>query len=341
MEAATSQAMASRVALAVGSLSVEYHTRHGVVEAVGDASFDVAEGEALAIVGESGSGKTATALAIAGLLPPNGRISGGSIQFFGREIVKCSTRERRRMRGRDIGVVFQNPMTSFNPVLTIGTQLREPIRQHLRLNRADARLRVLTGLDSVGVTEPSRRLGQYPHQLSGGMNQRALIAMAISCNPRLLIADEPTTALDVTIQAQVIDLMRELKARRKMTMVWITHDMGVVAGIADRVAVMYAGRIVEQGSVYDVYERPAHPYTAALLGAVPRLDRPRSKRLGSPEPEIAQVDRKAGGCIFASRCRLTRSECLGEQPPLVTAGSESHLSACLRWSDVTFESQVG
>jgi oligopeptide/dipeptide ABC transporter ATP-binding protein len=317
--------------LEVKELHTEFRTGAGVVHAVDGISYTVDPGETVAIVGESGSGKSVGALSILRLIPdPPGRITGGQVLFDGRDLMGLSEEQMRRVRGGDIGMVFQEPMTSLNPVLTIGRQITETLEQHRGMDRAAADRRADELLGLVGIADANRRLEQYPHQLSGGMRQRVMIAMALSCNPKLLIADEPTTALDVTIQAQILELMQKLTQRLGVALIIITHNLGVVARYAQRVNVMYAGRIVESGTAAAVYHNPRHPYTIALLRSVPRLDRPRQSRLdpieGQP-PDLTQLDR---GCSFRPRCRFAIEKCAEARPPLAPAGAPGQLSACFR-----------
>ena len=316
--------------LEIEDLRTQFFTSAGTVRAVDGISYDVEKGETVAIVGESGCGKSVSALSILRLVPdPPGRIVGGSIRFQGRDLLGLGDAEIRKVRGRHIAMVFQEPMTSLNPVLTIGLQLTETLEHHLRLSREEARARALELLGMVGISDPERRLAQYPHHLSGGMRQRVMIAMALCCEPELIIADEPTTALDVTIQAQILELMKDLTRRLGVALVLITHNLGVVARYADRVNVMYAGKIVERGSAREIYHDPRHPYTLGLLNSVPRLDQPRKKKLepivGQP-PDLARLD---DGCAFRPRCSYAVERCAVEVPPLEPA-VEGHLSACWR-----------
>jgi peptide/nickel transport system ATP-binding protein len=320
--------------LDVRDLAVEFRGRDGTVRAVDGLSFTVAPGETLAIVGESGCGKSVTALSILRLLDePAGRIAGGSVLFGGRDLSALPEREMRRVRGREISMIFQEPMTSLNPVITIGRQIDEALRLHLRLDADKARGRALEMLRLVQIPEPERRLAQYPHELSGGMRQRVMIAMALACDPRLLIADEPTTALDVTIQAQILDIVRGLGGRLGMATILITHDLGVVAEMAERVLVMYAGRKVEEAPVRPLLRAPRHPYTAGLLGAVPKLG---SSVSGTPAGKLAEIKgtvpslrEPISGCAFAPRCALAEDRCRREAPPLDRVG-DGHLAACWR-----------
>ena len=314
--------------LAIQDLTVEFAAEDGVVRAVDGVSFDIASGEIVAIVGESGSGKTVTALSVLRLVPsPPGRIVGGGIRFGGEELLGLDEAAIRRVRGRRIGMIFQEPMTSLNPVLTIGRQLTEAMRLHLGLSAAAARQRACELLQLVGIPDAERRLRQYPHHLSGGMRQRVTIAIALSCEPELVIADEPTTALDVTIQAQILELMQDLCRRLGVALVIITHNLGIVARYADRVNVMYAGRVVERGSASAIYRQPAHPYTAALLNSVPRLDRPRDAPLepipGNP-PDLTHLP---SGCAFRPRCPLASAKCAAAVPALADIGDHHH-TAC-------------
>ncbi len=314
--------------LDVRNLQTWFHTSNGVVRAVDGVGFDIQPGETLALVGESGCGKSVTALSIMRLVPsPPGRIAGGEVRFDGRDLLALSDREIRRVRGREIAMIFQEPMTSLNPVLTIGLQLTETMGHHLGLSRAQANARAVELLGLVGIPEPERRLAQYPHQFSGGMRQRVMIAIALSCRPRLILADEPTTALDVTIQAQILDLLKQLSRDFGVAMVIITHNLGVVARYADRVNIMYAGKVVERGSAAEIYARPRHPYTLGLLRSVPRLDRPRRERLDSIAGQPPDLARLPGGCSFRPRCRFAVRRCELEAPPLVEA-EPGHLAAC-------------
>jgi len=318
--------------LEVDDLRTQFHTPEGNVFAVNGISFDISEGETLAVVGESGCGKSVTMMSILGLIPiPPGEIVSGTAVYRGRDLLKMSEQELQRVRGKEIAMVFQDPMTSLNPVLTVQRQITESLRTHIGMDAPAASQRALELLDLVGIPDAARRLNEYPHQFSGGMRQRVMIAMALACQPSLLIADEPTTALDVTIQAQIIELATRMRDQLGMAMIWITHDLGVVAGLAERVIVMYAGFIVEEAGVDDLYDDPRHPYTLALLGALPRADRRRHQRLksipGAPPSLLVQPR----GCPFAPRCELAADICWAENPALrpVAAG---HRIAC--WFDV-------
>jgi oligopeptide/dipeptide ABC transporter ATP-binding protein len=322
--------------LEVRDLRTEFRTGAGVVRAVDGVSYSVDPGETVAVVGESGSGKSVGALSILRLIPdPPGRIVGGEVLFGGRDLTKLSDAEMREVRGGEIGMVFQEPMTSLNPVLSIGRQITETIEQHRGSDRAAAQKRAVELLSLVGIAEPQRRLKQYPHQLSGGMRQRVMIAIALACDPKLIIADEPTTALDVTIQAQILELMQQLTQRLGVALIVITHNLGIVARYAHRVNVMYAGRIVESGSAAAIYHTPRHPYTMALLKSVPRLDRPRQARLdpieGQP-PDLTRLDR---GCAFRPRCRFAIDACSASMPRLEPIGAPGQLAACFRGHEVS------
>jgi oligopeptide/dipeptide ABC transporter ATP-binding protein len=321
--------------LEVKGLHTEFRTGAGVVRAVDGISYAVEHGETVAVVGESGSGKSVGALSILGLIPdPPGRITAGEILYDGRDLRRLSPAEMRRVRGRDIGMVFQEPMTSLNPVLTIGRQITETLEEHQGVDRAAADKRAAELLRMVGIAEPARRLKQYPHQLSGGMRQRVMIAIALACNPRLIIADEPTTALDVTIQAQILELMKSLTRELGVAQIIITHNLGVVARYASRVNVMYAGRIVEAGRAEAIYHRPRHPYTMALLRSVPRLDQPRRARLDPVDGQPPDLTRLDGGCAFRARCRFAVGRCAEARPALEPAGEAGHLAACFRSAEL-------
>jgi oligopeptide/dipeptide ABC transporter ATP-binding protein len=320
---------AEAILLEVQSLSTQFATRQGVVRAVDDVSWDVAEGETVALVGESGCGKSVSALSIMRLVAaPAGRIVAGRIVFKGRDLLTLSEEAMRRVRGREIAMIFQEPMTSLNPVLTVGRQVTEGLEIHLGMSAAAARARAVELLGMVGIPDPARRLPQYPHQFSGGMRQRMMIAMALACEPALVLADEPTTALDVTIQAQILELMRDLSRRLGAAMLIITHNLGVVARYADRVNVMYAGKIIERGTARELYANPRHPYTLGLLRSVPRLDEPRRARLAPIEGQPPDLSRLPAGCAFVPRCAFRVERCLTERPPLRELGVPGHVSAC-------------
>jgi oligopeptide/dipeptide ABC transporter ATP-binding protein len=305
------------------------------VAAVDGVGFTVDRGETLAIVGESGSGKSVTALSIMRLLPRRaGKITGGSIRLDGNELTTLSEEEMRAIRGKRIGMIFQEPMTSLNPVHTVGAQIAEVLIEHERLSTAQARVRAIELLELVGIPEPSRRVDDHPHQLSGGMRQRGMIAMALACGPSLLIADEPTTALDVTIQAQILDLMEELQERLGMAIVFITHDLGIVAQMARRVVVMYAGQVVETGSVGEIFRRPRMPYTAGLIASIPRLGSAgRGQRLRTIPGNVPSITERPTGCRFATRCTHAVSACSEAGPELDPVG-EAHAVRCIRWPDL-------
>ena len=310
-----------------------------MVHAVGGITYEVEAGEAVAIVGESGCGKSVGAMSILRLIPePPGRIVKGEVLFEGRDLLKLSNAEIRDVRGRDIAMIFQEPMTSLNPVFSVGRQLTETLLRHTDMNSSQANERALELLVQVGISDPQRRLEQFPHHLSGGMRQRVMIAMALACNPKLIIADEPTTALDVTIQAQILELMKGLSERLGVAQLIITHNLGVVARYAKRVNVMYAGKIVEMGLAKDIYHNPSHPYTLGLLASVPRLDQARGTKLipieGQP-PDLARLDK---GCAFRPRCRFATERCAQEIPELLTV-SDEHRSAC--WNIDTLVREKG
>ena len=319
--------------LEIDDLHVQFVTSHGTVRAVEGLSYSVRPGEMVAIVGESGSGKSVSALAIMRLLPPgSARITSGRIRFDGKELLKLTEEQMRQIRGRDVAMIFQEPMTSLNPVLKIGLQIMEPLVIHLNMDAKAARARATELLTLVGITDPESRLEQYPHQLSGGMRQRVMIAIGLSCNPKLLIADEPTTALDVTIQAQILELMKEISRRLGVAVVIITHNLGIVARYADRVNVMYAARLAESGTAERVFGRPLHPYARGLLAAVPRLDRPRNTKLATIEGAPPNLLAPPEGCRFRPRCPYAIEKC-HQDPPLV-AGEPGHLAACHRVFEV-------
>jgi oligopeptide/dipeptide ABC transporter ATP-binding protein len=313
--------------LAVDDLEVRFWTSRGTVHAVNGVSFDIAPGETLGIVGESGCGKSVTSLALLGILPRAGRVTAGSARFDGAELTTMSDSQMRDIRGRQIAMIFQDPMTSLNPVLTIGRQLREPLETHLNMNKKEAEQRAAELLDQVGIPGARARLKDYPHQFSGGMRQRAMIAMALACEPKVLIADEPTTALDVTIQAQILDLLRSLVAERDTALIMITHDLGVVAGICERVEVMYAGTFVEGGTADQIFGRPRHPYTLGLLESVPRLDATRRAALNPIAGQPPNMLDAPSSCPFAPRCRFRLERCTVELP-LLEELEPGHDAAC-------------
>ena len=319
--------------LEVRNLHTVFRTDDGIVRAVNGVSFDVREGETLGLVGESGCGKTVTAFSVLRLIPmPPGRITEGEIRYRGTDLLKLRESKMRELRGNEISMIFQEPMTALNPVYTVGNQIMEAIRLHQRVGAAEARSRAVEMLVQVGIPSPEQRVDEYPHQLSGGMRQRVMIAMALSCNPAVLIADEPTTALDVTIQAQILDLLTKLQGELGMAILLITHDLGVIAETADRVAVMYAGKIVEYAGVEDVFDRPRHPYTLGLLESIPKLhERKETLRVipGTVPPPTAFPP----GCAFHPRCPFAEERCRREIPELEDA-AEHHQVRCFRWREI-------
>jgi oligopeptide transport system ATP-binding protein len=326
----------ANLVLDVKDLVTRFYIPEGVVHAVNGVSFYLEEGETLGIVGESGCGKSVTMLSILRLIPqPPGKIEDGEAIFLGKDLLKIPISEMRKVRGAEIGMIFQDPMTSLNPVLTIGKQVSEPMVEHLGMSQKQADERVVELLDLVGIPEPRDRLSDYPHQFSGGMRQRAMIAMALSCNPKILIADEPTTALDVTIQAQIVELVNRLQEQLGMAVIWITHDLGVVARVVRRVIVLYAGFIVESAPVKEVYANPSHPYTMGLLGSIPRLDqRHGTSKLTSIEGRPPDMFDEPDSCPFAPRCQYVEDICRKENPTLRSIG-DTHSIAC--WFDVRIE----
>ena len=317
----------SKPLLAVDDLRVEFWTDRGTIYAVNGISFEIAAGETLGIVGESGCGKSVTSLALLGILPRAGRVAGGTAQYAGRDLFQLPDRELRQIRGKEIAMIFQDPMSSLNPVLTIGKQIREVLEKHFDMDRRAANVRATELLDQVGIPSAKARLKDYPHQFSGGMRQRAMIAMALACEPKLLIADEPTTALDVTIQAQILDLLRTLVRDQGTALIMITHDLGVVAGMCERVNVMYAGTFVETGSADPIFARPRHPYTLGLLQSVPRLDVGRLQSLQPIAGQPRNMLSPPSSCPFAPRCHYRIERCLAELPVLGVMENE-HDAAC-------------
>ena len=321
--------------LEVKHLKTRFFTSEGVVKAVNDVSYSMESGEVLGVVGESGCGKSVHALSIMQLVQdPPGKITNGEVWLDGRDLLKLSDREMKKVRGAEVAMIFQDPMTSLNPVFTVGFQIVEALRLHNDMTKAEARQRAGELLALVGIPGAEQRLDDYPHQFSGGMRQRAMIAMGLSCEPKLLIADEPTTALDVTIQAQIVDLVKKLQAELGMAIMWITHDLGVVAEMADRINVMYAGAIIESGNVRNIYKKTMHPYTMGLLGSLPRLDEEPGAELvsvpGLPPDLLALPE----GCAFAARCVYRTEKCLTEKPPLIEIEGREHAVACWHWEEI-------
>lgn len=322
--------------LEIKQLYTRFHTDDGTVHAVNGISYAMEKGEILGVVGESGCGKSVHAMSIMRLIPePPGQIQAESILFNNRNLLKLSKEEMRQIRGGEIAMVFQDPMTSLNPVYTIGFQIMEALKLHLNMGEAAAKKLAGELLDMVGIPGSNKRLDDYPHQFSGGMRQRAMIAMAISCNPSLLIADEPTTALDVTIQAQIVDLVKRLQENLGMAVMWITHDLGIVAEIAHKINVMYAGYIIERGNVRDIFKNTCHPYTIGLLGSLPRLDEAPGTKLASIPglpPDLIALPK---GCPFAARCVYRMDECLQTMPTLEATTEHDHFVACFRWREIS------
>ncbi len=323
--------MERKAIVEISNLRTVFNTQDGVVHAVNGISFTLGEGETLGIVGESGCGKSVSMLSLMRLLPQTAEIKADKLNFFGRNLLEFSSEEMHHVRGSQIAMIFQDPMTSLNPVLTIGFQLKEPLKLHLGLSDQKAEERAAELLQLVGIPEPRNRLSDYPHQFSGGMRQRAMIAMALSCNPALLIADEPTTALDVTIQAQIVELVKQLREQFGQALIWITHDLGVVARLAERVIVMYAGFIVEDAAVEELYHNPRHPYTKALLRSLPRVDSTRAEMLDTIEGLPPDLIALPHGCPFAARCGFVVDKCRQENPALQEL-LPRHKVAC--WVDI-------
>ncbi len=316
--------------LEVKDLKTHFFTLDGVVKAVDGVSYDLNEGETLGLVGESGCGKSVSALSVMRLIPdPPGKIVNGEILLDGEDILQISMEDMREVRGAKIAMVFQEPMTSLNPVLTVERQLTETLQLHMGMSKIESQRESVNLLTRVGIPDPESRIKQYPHQFSGGMRQRVMIAMALSCNPRLIIADEPTTALDVTIQAQILDLMKSLTTEFGVALIVITHNLGVVARYADRVNIMYAGKVIERGDAREIYANPRHPYTVGLLRSVPRLDLPRRAKLDPIEGQPPDLINLPQGCAFRERCRWAIDKCATDMPELVETG-DGHLSACFR-----------
>ena len=311
----------------VKDLEVSFFTYAGEVKAVRGISYELKPGEVMGIVGESGSGKSVSSYGLMGIIPSPGKVIGGKIIFDGQDMTKLPEKELLKIRGKDISMIFQDPMTSLNPLFTIGNQIEECLKKHTDLSKEDRQKRMVELLTLVGINQPEKRLKQYPHEFSGGMRQRVMIAMALSCDPKLLIADEPTTALDVTIQAQILELMKELKDKIHMGIVFITHDLGVVSEICDNICVMYAGTIVEQGSSDQIFYEPKHPYTWGLLASVPKIDSDGHERLVPIEGNPVDLINPPKGCPFAPRCRYCMKVCIDQAPPQCTVG-EGHTAAC-------------
>ncbi len=327
--------------LEVNDLKTYFDTDEGTVKAVDGVSFHIDKGETLAVVGESGSGKSVTSLSTMRLIPqPPGRFAGGEIKFEGQDLLKKSEREMRRIRGNEISMIFQEPMTSLNPVYTVGDQIAEAIVLHQKKSRNKAMKMAAEMLDLVGIPEPGKRVKNYPHQMSGGMRQRVMIAMALSCGPKLLIADEPTTALDVTIQAQILELMNKLQDEIGMSILFITHDLGVVAEVADRVVVMYAGRAVEEASVNAIFANPQMPYTGGLLNSIPRVDQAAGaqERLEAIPGNVPNPLNLPAGCAFHPRCKYATEECKKAIPPLEDTG-DGHMVRCIRWNEIDMRNE--
>jgi oligopeptide transport system ATP-binding protein len=322
----------AKLLLDVQGLKTTFNTQEGIVHAVNGVSFELEEGETLGVVGESGCGKSVTMMSILGLIPnPPGKVSEGKAIFFDRDLIKMSIDELRDVRGAQISMIFQDPMTSLNPVLTVGFQLKEALKWHLGMTEEQSHRRSVELLEMVGIPNADERINDYPHQYSGGMRQRVMIAMALSCSPQVLIADEPTTALDVTIQAQITDLVKRLRDELGMAVIWITHDLGVVAGLVDRVIVMYAGFIVENALVNELYEKPLHPYTAALLRSLPRMDGSPGEKLENIQGVPPDLVHFPKGCPFAPRCKFALDKC-NEENPLLEEILPQHSVAC--WVDM-------
>ncbi len=314
--------------LDVQDLKTVFRTRAGEVHAVNDVSFSLKPGELLGVVGESGSGKSVTMMSLLGLLPsPPADVRRGTVTFDGKDLLKVNQETLRSVRGGKIGFVFQDPMTSLNPVFTVGVQIMEPLRKHMGMNKKQAKARAQELLELVGIPDARRRLDDYPHQFSGGMRQRVMIAIALACDPQVLIADEPTTALDVTIQAQILELMKDLREKLGMAVIWITHDLGVIAGIADRVMVMYGGQVVEHAPVHELFSNPQHPYTRALLKTIPNIAGERAARLTIIEGQPPLMVGPPESCPFRNRCDVAFDRCAAENPPRYDVG-DGHDAAC-------------
>jgi len=327
--------MSGKTLLEVSGLKTVFHTSGGTVRAADDVSFHIGTGETLALVGESGSGKSVTALSILRLIQSPGKIISGEIRLNGADLLKLGNREMRSIRGNEISMIFQEPMTSLNPLYTVGNQIMEAVRLHQKLGKSDALAKTVEMLRLVGIADAESRAGSYPHEMSGGMRQRVMIAMALACKPKLLIADEPTTALDVTIQAQIMELLRELREKLGMAMLLITHDFGIVAEMADRVGIMYAGKIVEYGSLDDIFNRPGHPYTVGLLNSIPGMEK-RGEKLNTIPGNVPDLLKLPPGCSFQERCPLATSQCREAEPNAIDVGG-GHLSRCWHRDEVVKE----
>ena len=326
--------------LKVNDLEVSFFTHAGEVKAVRKVSYDLKYGEAMGIVGESGSGKSVSSYALMGIIPEPGKILGGSIDFENKEITTMSESEMIKLRGKEVGMIFQDPMTSLNPVFTVGSQIDESLKKHTDLNKEQRKARVIELFELVGINQPEKRYKQYPHEFSGGMRQRVMIAMALACNPKLLIADEPTTALDVTIQAQIIELLKELKEKINMSIIFITHDLGVISEICDKVAVMYAGNIVERGTIDDIFYNPKHPYTLGLLKSIPKINNEGHDRLIPIEGNPVDLINPPKGCSFAPRCEYCMNVCMENVPPVYSV-DENHQASCWLLVKEEFEREEG
>lgn len=321
--------------LEVKNLTIEFRTDSGIIHAVNDVTYDLHEGEILGVVGESGCGKSVHAMSMLQLIScPPGKITNGQALYDGRDLLKMNFKDMQKIRGNEIAMIFQDPITSLNPVLKVGVQITETLIAHLHITKREAKERALDLLHMVGIPNPQTRLNQYPHEFSGGMRQRVMIAMGISCNPKILIADEPTTALDVTVQAQIVELIQKLNRELGMAVMWITHDLGVVAEIADTVNVMYGGRVIERGSAYQVFKNPTHPYTKGLLAAIPRDPGSKKQKLVSipGQPVVLIGDIK--GCPFYERCDYRLPECSEKEMVLDKGVEEGHLTTCFRWEEI-------
>ena len=315
------------VLLKVNDLEVSFFTHAGEVKAVRKISYDLKYGEAMGIVGESGSGKSVASYALMGIIPDPGKIIGGNIDFQNKEVTTLPESEMLRLRGKEVGMIFQDPMTSLNPIFTVGSQIGESLKKHTNLDKDGRRKRIIELFELVGINQPEKRLKQYPYEFSGGMRQRAMIAMALACNPKLLIADEPTTALDVTIQAQIIELLKELKEKINMSIIFITHDLGVISEICDKVAVMYAGNIIERGCIDDIFYNPKHPYTHGLLKSIPKINNDAHERLIPIEGNPVDLIHPPKGCSFAPRCEHCMKVCMENVPPVYKV-DENHEVSC-------------